>query len=34
MDDGTAMNTAILLENQARVMARMTEAQMSTNFYG
>lgn len=34
MDERTAMNVAILLENQARVMSRMTEAQMSTNFYG
>lgn len=34
MDEKTAMNVAILLENQARVMSRMTEAQMSTNFYG
>ena len=34
LDDVTARNTAILLENQARVMSRMTEAQMSTNFYG
>lgn len=34
MDEGTARNTAILLENQARVMSRMTEAQMSNNFYG
>lgn len=34
LDESTARNTAILLENQARVMARMTEAQMSSNFYG
>jgi len=34
MDDKVAMNLAIMLENQARVMSRMTEAQMSTNFYG
>jgi len=34
MEDKVAVNTAILLENQARVMSRMTEAQMSTNFYG
>ena len=29
-----ARNTAILLENQARSMAKMTEAQLSTNFQG
>lgn len=34
LDDTTAKNTAILLENQARIMAKMTEAQMATNFQG
>lgn len=34
LDETAARNTAILLENQARIMSRMTEAQMSTNFYG
>jgi len=34
MNEGTARNLAILLENQARQMSRMTEAQMSSNFYG
>lgn len=34
MDEATARNTAVLLENQARIMSRMTEAQLSSNFYG
>ena len=34
MSEQTARNTAILLENQARAMSRMTEAQLSSNFYG
>lgn len=34
MNEGSARNLAILLENQARQMSRMTEAQMSSNFYG
>lgn len=34
MDEKTAVNLAILLENQARVMSKMTEAQLSTNFQG
>lgn len=34
MNEHTAHNLAILMENQARVMSRMTEAQLSTNFYG
>jgi hypothetical protein len=34
LNEKSAMNTAILLENQARIMSRMTEAQMSSNFSG
>jgi len=34
LDEGASRNLAILLENQARAMSRMTEAQMSTNFHG
>jgi len=34
MDAGTARNTAIMLENQARAMSRMSEAQLSANFSG
>ena len=34
MNSNTARNLAILLENQARVMNRMTEAQLSSAFYG
>ncbi len=34
MEEGTARNLAVLLENQARIMSRMTEAQLSSNFYG
>lgn len=34
MPVNTARNLAILLENQARSMRKMNEAQMSSNFYG
>ena len=34
LDKTTARNTALLLENQARVLKKMTEAQISTSFYG
>lgn len=34
MPAGTARNLAILLENQSRLMSRMTEAQLSSAFYG
>ena len=34
MNEGQSRNLAILLENQARIMSKMTEAQLSTNFYG
>lgn len=34
MDEATRRNTVIMLENQARAMSRMTEAQLSTNFHG
>lgn len=30
----TARNLAILLENQAKTMRKMNEAQLSTSFYG
>jgi hypothetical protein len=34
MEESTARNLSILLENQARMMSKMTEAQMSDNFHG
>jgi hypothetical protein len=34
LDETTARNTAIYLENQTRVMSRMTEAQLSSSFQG
>lgn len=34
MDESTARNLSIMLENQARAMSRMTESQMSDNFSG
>lgn len=34
MDVRTARNLAQLLENQLRSMSRMTEAQLSNDFYG
>ena len=34
LDEATARNTAIHLENQTRIMSRMTEAQLSSNFQG
>lgn len=34
MPTTTARNLAILLENQAKIMSRMNEAQLSSNFYG
>ena len=34
MDETTARNTAIMLENQARLMARLTEAQLAQIFHG
>ena len=34
LDEGTARNTAIYLENQTRMMSRMTEAQLSSSFQG
>ncbi len=34
MDENTARNTAIMLENQARLMSRMTEAQLAQAFHG
>ena len=34
MPTKTARNLAILLENQARAMSKMTEAQLSSAFYG
>lgn len=34
LDESAARNLAILLENQARALSRMTESQLSTNFHG
>lgn len=34
MKTNTARNLAILLENQTRTMGKMTEAQLSDNFFG
>lgn len=34
LDESAARNLAILLENQARALSRMTETQLSTNFNG
>lgn len=34
MTASQARNLAILLENQTRQMSRMTEAQLSANFFG
>lgn len=34
MNETTARNLAIYLENMARVMSRMTEAQLASNFHG
>jgi len=34
LDEGTARNTAIYLENQTRIMSRLTEAQLSSSFQG
>jgi hypothetical protein len=34
MPASTARNLAVLLENQTRVMSKMTEAQLSQNFFG
>lgn len=34
LNESTAINTAIYLENQTRVMSRLTEAQLSSAFQG
>lgn len=34
LDEASARNTAILLENQTRALSRMSEAQVSNSFYG
>ncbi len=33
-DEGTARNLAIMLENQARSLSKMTETQLSSSFQG
>lgn len=34
LSEGVSGNVAVLLENQARMMSRMTEAQLSSSFQG